>query len=574
MLRHITVRDFAIIDQLELSLGAGMTALTGETGAGKSILIDVIGLLLGDRADAASVRDGAAQADLSAEFELPPDHPACAWLRDEALAERTDDRDGPDTTGVLLRRVITAQGKSRAWINGRPVTVTQLKRVGQWLVDIHGQHAHQQLLQRPAQRALLDGFVAQDVRREVAAAHAELQAVSARLDAARERLASASDRLDLLRFQAEEIRELGPCAGEYTEIAGEQTRLAHAAEVLGALQTAHQAIDDDAGIDSSLGQILAGLQDAARHDNRVEPVLELLESARIQVQEAGDQLRRIAEHIEINPERLAEVDTRVAIYLRLARKHRIEPDALPALLRAMDAEQQELETGDAAVAALEQDLTAAQARYDRSAAALSQARRAATARLDPAVTEAMQELGMTGGRFRIELQDRPDEAGPQGRDRIEFLVAANPGSAPQPLARVASGGELSRIGLALQVLASAEQPVDTLIFDEVDSGISGAVAEVVGRKLRALGERYQVLCVTHLPQVAAQAHCQFQVSKTRGHDHARTEITHLAPADRIEALARMLGGVALTERSLDHAREMLEAAAAAASGDSQTRPRQ
>ncbi|AGA34792.1 DNA repair protein RecN [Thioalkalivibrio nitratireducens DSM 14787] len=563
MLRHITVRDFAIIDHLELSLGAGMTALTGETGAGKSILIDVIGLLLGDRADAASVRDGTAQADLSAEFELRPGHPTGAWLRGEALAELADD---PDTTHVLLRRVITAQGKSRAWINGRPVTVAQLKTVGKWLVDIHGQHAHQQLLQRPAQRALLDGFVAVDVRREVTAAHAELQATSGRLDTARERLASASDRLDLLRFQAAEIRELGPHEGEFEEIAGEQTRLAHAAEVLGALQAAHQAIDDDAGIDPGLGQVLAGLQKAARHDSRVEPVLELLESARIQVQEAGDQLRRMADRIEINPERLAEVDARVAAYLRLARKHRTNPDALPGLLHAMEAEQKELDAGDAAVAALEQDLAAAQARYDRAAEALSQARRAAAARLDPAVTETMQELGMTGGQFRIELQERPDEAGPQGRDRIEFLVSANPGSSPQPLARVASGGELSRIGLALQVLASAEQAADSLIFDEVDSGISGAVAEVVGRKLRALGARYQVLCVTHLPQVAAQAHCQFQVSKYRGRDHARTEITRLAPGDRIEAVARMLGGVTLTERSLEHAREMLEAAAGEPAG--------
>lgn len=571
MLRQITVRDFAIIDRLEVELGPGMTALTGETGAGKSILIDAIGLLLGDRADAGSVRDGAAQADLSAWFALRPGQPAMAWLRDQAL----DDADGEarETGNVLLRRVINAQGKSRAWINGRPVTMAQLQTLGGWLLDIHGQHAHQQFLQRPGQRGLLDGFVDPALVQRVAHAHTRLQAATERLEAARTRLATASDRLDLLRFQTAEVIELGPVTGEYAELTAEQTLLAHATEVLAALQGAHEAIDADTGIDPALGQVLAALQEALRHDSRLGPVLELLDSARIQIQEAGDALRRLADRIEINPQRLAEIDRRIAAYLRLARKHRVEPDELPELLKVMEAELVELDAGDAALEALEQEVATARTEYDQAAGALGLARRAAAQRLDPAVTAAMQELGMAGGHFHIDLETRPEEAGPHGRDRVEFMVAANPGTPAQPLSRVASGGELSRIGLALQVLASAQQAVDTLIFDEVDSGISGAVAEVVGLKLRALGERYQVLCVTHLPQVAAQAHQQLQVTKYRGVEHTRTGIEVLDHEARVLAIARLLGGVTVTERSLAHAREMLESAGAGTSGSPAKRVR-
>lgn len=562
MLRQISVRNFAIIDQLEVELGPGMTALTGETGAGKSILIDVIGLLLGDRADAGNVRRGAAQADLSAWFALRPGHPAATWLRDQAL----DDPDGdePETGNVLLRRVISAQGKNRAWINGRPVTMAQLQTLGEWLVDIHGQHAHQQFLQRTAQRSLLDGFVDPALAQRVVQAHSRLQKATGRLGAARGRLTTASDRADLLRFQTAEIVELGPVCGEYAEITSEQTMLAHATEVLAALQGAHEAIDADTGIDQAFGQVLAGLQEALRHDSRLGPVLELLDSARIQVQEAGDALRRLADRIEINPQRLADVDRRITAFLRLARKHRVEPDELPALLHAMETELAELDAGDAALETLEQEVAAARAEYDQAANALGLARRASAQRVDTAVTAAMQGLGMAGGHFRIDLQNLPDECGPHGRERVEFMVAANPGTPAQPLSRVASGGELSRIGLALQVLASAEQVVDTLIFDEVDSGISGAVAEVVGLKLRALGERYQVLCVTHLPQVAAQAHRQLQVTKHRARDHTRTAIEVLDQDARVLAIARLLGGVTVTERSLAHAREMLESAETAA----------
>jgi DNA repair protein RecN (Recombination protein N) len=563
MLRHITVRDFAIIEHLEVELGAGMIALTGETGAGKSILIDVVGLLLGDRGESNSVRQGAAQADLGAEFDLARGHPALGWLLEQALTEPIGESSSLEWESVLLRRVITAQGKSRAWINGRPVTITQLKTLGAWLVDIHGQHAHQLLLQRSAQRELLDGFVDPTLLRDTENAHHRLRDAEQRLRTTRDRMTQNSDRLDLLRFQSAEIAELAPRRGEYEELAAEQGILAHATEVLAALQSAHEAIDADMGIDSGMSRLLAGLQEAARHDRRIGPVLESLESARIQLQDAGDQLRRLADHVESDPERLSEVDIRIAGYLRLARKHRVEPDELAALLRRMDDELAELDAGDDALADLEKALAAARAQYAGAADALSAARRKAAKKLDHAVTRSMQELGMTGGRFLVDLQKPEGEPGPYGCDRIEFQVAANPGSAPQPLARVASGGELSRIGLALQVLASAAQTVDTLIFDEVDSGISGAVAEVVGRKLRGLGERYQVLCVTHLPQVAAQAHQQLQVSKRQGERSARTEITPLDAEGRVEAIAGMLGGLRITARSRAHAREMLETTQAA-----------
>ncbi|WP_017940492.1 MULTISPECIES: DNA repair protein RecN [unclassified Thioalkalivibrio] len=552
MLRLISIRDFAIIDQLELELDTGLSALTGETGAGKSILIDVIGQLLGDRADAGMVREGAEQADLSAEFALPEQGPAAAWLAEQELGGDEDDH-------VLLRRVLTRQGKSRAWINGRPVAVGQLRTLGEWLVDIHGQHAHQQLLQRETQRHWLDGFLDGHPVADVRDAYRAWRDAARALEQAREAQADTSDRLDLLRFQTGELAELAPVADEYPQLLTEQNQLAHGTEVLTALQTASQQIEDDSGLDAQLGQVLHALQDAAQHDERVNPALELLESARIQIDEAGDTLRRLADGIELDPERLAELDQRVSEYLRLGRKHRVEPETLPGLYDELQTELDALENGDQTVEALEAREQETRATFDTAAAALTRARHQAAERIGQAVTDTMQELGMAGGHFAIGVEpaDKPQA---HGVDHIEFRVAANPGAAPQPMAKVASGGELSRIGLALQVLASQQQTVPTLIFDEVDSGISGAVAEVVGRKLRTLGERHQVLCVTHLAQVAAQAHHQLEVQKTHAEDGTRTAIQPLDDEHRVEALARLIGGTQLTETTRTHARELLAAA--------------
>ncbi|WP_018865359.1 DNA repair protein RecN [Thioalkalivibrio sp. ARh3] len=552
MLRLISIRDFAIIEQLELELDTGLSALTGETGAGKSILIDVIGQLLGDRADAGMVREGAEQADLSAEFALPGQGPAGAWLAEQDLAD-------PDDDAVLLRRVLTRQGKSRAWINGRPVAVGQLRTLGEWLVDIHGQHAHQQLLQRDTQRHWLDGFLEGDRVSRVREAHQAWREAARALEQARESQADTSDRLDLLRFQTTELAELAPVQDEYPQLLVEQNQLAHGTEVLSALQTASQQIEDDAGLDAQIGQVLHALQDAAQHDDRVSPALELLESARIQIIEANDTLRRLADGIELDPERLAELDQRVGEYLRLARKHRVDPEALPGLHDELQTELDALENGDQTLEALEAREQETRTAFDTAAKGLSKARQQTASRIGQAVTGTMQELGMAGGHFEIAIEpaDKPQA---HGLDQIEFRVAANPGAAPQPMAKVASGGELSRIGLALQVLASQQQTVPTLIFDEVDSGISGAVAEVVGRKLRTLGERHQVLCVTHLAQVAAQAHQQLEVQKSHGKDGTRTAIQPLDDERRVEALARLIGGTQLTETTRTHARELLASA--------------
>ncbi|WP_019625743.1 DNA repair protein RecN [Thioalkalivibrio sp. ALJT] len=552
MLHLISIRDFAIIDRLELELDAGLSALTGETGAGKSILIDVIGQLLGDRADAGMVREGTEQADLSAEFTLPDPGPARAWLTEQDLADADDE-------AVLLRRVLTRQGKSRAWINGRPVAVGQLRTLGQWLVDIHGQHAHHQLLQRDTQRHWLDGFIKGDRVSRVRETYGAWRDSARALEQAREHQADTSNRLDLLRFQTGELAELAPVQDEYPQLLVEQNRLAHGTEVLTALQTASQQLEDDAGVDPRIGQILHALQDAAQHDERVNPAVELLESARIQIDEAGDTLRRLADGIELDPERLAELDQRVGEYLRLARKHRVDPEALPGLYDELQSELDALENGDQTLEALEAREQEARTALDTAAAALSKARQQTARRISRAVTDTMQELGMAGGHFEIAIEPT-DEPQAHGQDQIEFRVAANPGAAPQPMAKVASGGELSRIGLALQVLASQQQTVPTLIFDEVDSGISGAVAEIVGRKLRTLGDRHQVLCVTHLAQVAAQAHQQLEVQKSHGKNGTRTAIQPLDNERRVEALARLIGGTQITETTRTHARELLATA--------------
>jgi DNA repair protein RecN (Recombination protein N) len=556
MLRQISVRDFAIIEAIEIELAGGMTVLTGETGAGKSIIIDAIGLLLGDRADGSSVRAGASQAELGALFEVAIDHRARQWLDAQALSDA-------DSHGshILLRRVVQGSGKSRAWINGVPVTIAQLRELGSQLVDIHGQHAHHQLLQREAQRVLLDGFVPTDALSHMRTQHREFETKAKALRELREQVANAGDRRDLLRFQIQELSDLHPVMDEFDAICVEQRRLAHAQTVLEALQSAADWLQDERRLEDPLQRILASLKDAQRHDERLAPPSELLDAARIQLREAGSLINRLATDIEMNPSRLQELDTRIADYLRLARKHRCEPGELADRLADMVAEMTTLDSGEDRLKQLETALQDARAQCQKAAAVLSTSRGTAAGILNAEVSAAMQRLGMTGGRFAVTLKPSGQEPTASGHDEIDFCVCTNPNSPLQPLARVASGGELSRIGLALQVLVSARQQVDTLIFDEVDTGVSGAVAEVVGTQLRALGAHGQVLCVTHLPQVAAQAHWHLQITKDRGEGQARTTIEPLEGEKRVEALARLLGGTKITRRTLAHAREMLSMAA-------------
>ncbi len=554
MISSLHIRDFAIIDELGLELSPGMTALTGETGAGKSILVDALGLVLGDRADSAAVRAGAERAEISVGFELADDPDARAWLAEQSL-EAGDD--------CLLRRVVGSDGKSRAWINGTPTTLQNMKALGELLVDIHGQHAHQSLTRREVQRHILDEFadhpnLLDDVR-ECFREWRELQ----------NRLAQASDddeartaRRDLLRFQTGELKALDLGDDEVAGLDEEQRRLAHAGRLLEVTASVHQGLyTDEQSVDTLLGSYHHRLEEVTRLDPALKEPLELVTSARIQLREAADSLRHYTDRVELDPGRLAFVEQRLSDIHDLARKHRVSPEALPELTRTLLEELARLDSDDEDLDVLTQKARAAETSYRESAAALTRSRRSAAKKLGKQVTEAMQGLGMEGGRFQVSVEADPEtRPADHGLDRIDFMVTANPGQPLQPLSKVASGGELSRISLAIQMIAARSLPIPTLIFDEVDAGIGGAVAEVVGRQLRALGEHRQVLCVTHLAQVAAQAHHHLQVSKHKGKADTRTRIRVLDADSRVQEVARMLGGVELTDQTVAHAREMVEKA--------------
>ncbi len=551
MLKHIHIRDFAIIDELELELGPGMTALTGETGAGKSILLDALGLVLGDRADSQTVRPGAERAEIDAEFDIA-DHATVA----EWLAENDLDADGE----CSLRRVIGADGRSRGYINGRKSPLTLLRELGEQLVDIHGQHEHQSLLRRDAQRVLLDGFgrcdgdlaAVEETWREWRDARARLE----RLGSSGE---DRAERLELLRYQVEELDQLGLSREEIEQTDAEQRRLANAGQLIEGCQQALTLLYDD---DRSAHGLLTGANDAieslADHDERLGSAVEMIANALIQCDEAATALRGYAADAELDPDRLAEVEQRLSTIHELARKHRVEPTELPELTERLRAELDELEHADERAAEVEREVEALETTWRERAQTLHAARERAAKALAEQVTAAMQELGMAGGAFDCVISARDDgRPGPNGFDEVEFRVTANPGQPLAPLKRVASGGELSRISLAIQMIDSGHAGIPTQIFDEVDAGIGGGVAAVVGDRLRALGAQRQVLCVTHLAQVAASAHHHLQVSKSAESDETRARLQALAAEERIEEIARMLGGRRITDQSRAHARELL-----------------
>ncbi|ACL72056.1 DNA repair protein RecN [Thioalkalivibrio sulfidiphilus] len=554
MITSIHIRDFAIIDELSLELGSGMSALTGETGAGKSILVDALGLALGDRADSTAVRAGAERAEISVGFDLSDDADALIWLQEQALETGHD---------CLLRRVVGADGKSRAWINGTPTTLQNLKTLGEMLVDIHGQHAHQSLTRREVQRRILDEFADHPKLLDEARSHFQAwREIQERLDRAAGDDEARSARRDLLRFQTGELKALELGDDEVAQLDEEHRRLAHAGRLLEVAESVHQGLyADDQSVDTQLGQLHHLLEEVTRLDPSLKEPLELIASAQIQIREAADALRHYADRVELDPGRLSFVEQRLSDIHDLARKHRVPPEDLPRLARELLEELAQLESDDEDLDALSRKAEAAETKYRDAAAALSRSRQAAAKKLGKQVSEAMQGLGMEGGKFQVAVDSDPEtRPAAHGLDRIEFLVTANPGQPLQALTRVASGGELSRISLAIQMIAAKALPIPTLIFDEVDSGIGGAVAEVVGRQLRSLGEHRQVLCVTHLPQVAAQAHHHLQVSKHKGKADTRTRIQVLDADSRIQEVARMLGGVDLTEQTVAHAREMVEKA--------------
>ncbi|UYG07925.1 DNA repair protein RecN [Halomonas sp. M4R1S46] len=551
MLTELAIRDFAIVDHLELELAGGMTAITGETGAGKSILLGALGLCLGERADAGSVRHGAERADLSARFDIAALPAARAWLAERELP--ADD--------CLLRRVVTRAGRSRAWINGQPTTVADLKALGAHLIEIHGQHAHQALLGEETHLRLLDDFAGHgEAVTELAETFRAWREARRRL----KRLAEDGDevraRRQLLRYQVEELDQLALAEDELGGLEAQQEELAHAEERLREAQFAVECCDgEQGGALPLLNQAVSRLSALPGSDRgALAEALSMLGDACIQVEEAGRELTHFAAGVELDPERLAWVEERLGEVHRIARKHHVPPDELPALHRTLGEELAELDGGDGDLEALSAEVEALETRWREQAEAVSTNRRGAARRFGEAVQEQLAFLAMGKATFEVELAAR-EAPGPEGLDRVRFLISANPGQPARPLAKVASGGELSRISLAIQVVAAQHSTIPSLVFDEVDVGVSGATAEIVGQLLRRLGAEGQVLTVTHLPQVAAQAHRHLHIAKQAEDDITLTRMALLDEAGRVGELARMLGGMTLTDQTLAHAREMLDA---------------
>ncbi len=555
MLTHIHVRNLAIVDEIEVEPGAGMTALTGETGAGKSILVDALGLVLGDRADSSVIRHGRERAEISAGFNVHGNAAVNAWLAGQEL-----DMDGE----CQLRRIINREGRTRGYINGQPVPMQSLRELGEQLVDIHGQHEHQSLLRTAVQRQLLDAFGGHhDLLDTVAGLYREWKSVQAELDSCVQSEADRDARLDLLRYQLQELESLGLSCEEINSIDEEHARQANAGRLLEACQQGLSRLDTDES-DSAYSLITRtqdDLNELAHLDAGLEDATRILTEASVLVQEGINSLRQYADRIEIDPQRLQWLEERIGVLHDLARKHRCSAEQLPGVEEKLRRELDSIEHADQRREALQGKL----ARLEQScltAAKQLTGKRKKTARVfGKQITDAMQTLGMAGGIFAVDVSPRKDRSfGPHGMDAIEFLVSANKGQPLQALGKVASGGELSRISLSIQVICAGSDAIPTLIFDEVDSGIGGGVAEIVGGKLRGLGTQRQVLCVTHLPQVAALADHQIQITKLSGKESTRIRVRTLSNEERVDELARMLGGIKITQQTREHAREMMEQA--------------
>jgi DNA repair protein RecN (Recombination protein N) len=555
VLLHIQIRDFAIIDAAELELASGLTVLTGETGAGKSILVDALLLAAGGRAGAEVVRHGAERAEVSATFTIANNPAARAWLAEQSI----EHEDG----SVVLRRIVGADGRSRAYVNGQTMPVQALRQLGETLVDIHGQMEYQSLMRRAAQRELLDQG---GDYRELLTAVGEQHRAWSELREQRDRAAaSAQDRearLELLRYHLGELQALDLKPGEIEELTAERQRLSqHGRLASGAreiLQLLREA--EDMNAEHAVSRALTVSRSLTELDARFAPIAKAIDESLIALREGVESAERYEADLEADPQRQEWVEQRLAAIEAIARKHRVEPAALGTLQGELAAEFQQLDTLEASLEQIEKKLAQLQAQFRSACARLTAARVATAKKLSQRISELMQTLGMPGGVFAIAVRALDsDAASAHGADEIEFLVSANPGQPPRALAKVASGGELSRISLAIQVAAAQSEALPCLVFDEVDAGVGGGVAEIVGRQLRALGERAQVLCVTHLPQVASQAHAHVRVTKLTDGKTTRTVLTVLGADERVEEIARMLGGVSITDKAREHAAEMLRA---------------
>lgn len=548
MLQRLNIRDFVLVDRLELDFQGGFGALTGETGAGKSILVDALAFVLGERADSGLLRAGAEKTEVGAEFDIRALAELKSWLAENDFAADDD---------LLLRRILDAGGRSRAYINGSAATLQQLRQAAEWLVDIHGQHAHQSLLRGEAQRQLLDAHAGHaDLARGVGEAWRTWRDARDSLDAAAEGGEALAREREQLEWQVRELETLAFSADEWENLNQEHKRLAHAASLLeGAQFSLGLLAEGEGACEAQVRAVASRLDGLAEYDPALSEVAQLVQSAEAELAEAVSALRRYADRVDLDPARLAEVERRLEAVMGCARKFRALPEELPELLFRWQQRLAELgEAGD--LAALQARVDAARQQYDKDAAKLSKARAKAAKALGDEVSQGMQELALGGGRFEIALV--PVAGGnAHGLENIEFRIGGLAGSEARSLAKVASGGELSRISLAIQVVTSRQASVPTLIFDEVDVGIGGGVAEVVGRLLHRLGRERQVLCVTHLPQVAARADWQWQVAKSKEGAAIKSRVTPLDDAGRVEEIARMLGGVEITATTRQHAKELL-----------------
>jgi DNA repair protein RecN (Recombination protein N) len=553
MLHHLHIQNFTIIDELELEFKTGMTVLTGETGAGKSILIDALLLALGDRADSSVIRTGNERCSISADFDIQQLPAAQQWLNEHELS--SDD-------ACVLRRVINNDGRSKGFINGQTVPLQQLRELGNLLINIHGQHEHQTLLKPDKQRALLDAYAGNSIPcKKVQELYNQWRKTQDELETLQTQNTQRAAHVELLTYQVQELDKLALQADELTQLDTEQRQLANVDHLL---ENAHNAIalladNEEHNVLTSLNHISQQLITIQNIDSSLANAAELINNVIIQVEEAGNDLRHYLDRVELNPERLQWVEQRLTAIYDIARKHKVDAKNLYDWHQQMRSELDQLENHDAHLLRLQQTITELATAYQKAAAELTKSRQQAAKRLCPLIEKSMQQLGMPHGHFTIQFEKIPDnQFSAYGQEKIEFQVSTNPGLPLQPLAKTASGGELSRISLAIHVLTAQKDATPTLIFDEVDTGIGGGTAEIVGGLLRQLANTAQVLCVTHLPQVAAQGQQHLQVGKIINKTHTKTEVRTLDKKSKIQEIARMLGGVKITDQTLAHAKEMVE----------------